>query len=48
MGIKFGGWAQNCYCKNISKFKFGGLVRDRHTYICEYEISADFNLAVVT
>ena len=23
---------QNRYCKNISGFKFGGSVRDRHTY----------------
>ena len=34
-GIKFGGWAQNRYFKNIGGFKFGGSVRDRHTYICE-------------
>ena len=32
-GIKFGGWALNRRCKN-----FGGLVRDRHTHICKYEI----------
>ena len=44
--LNFGGWARNCHCKNIGGFKFGGLVRDRYTYICEYEISADINLAV--
>ena len=32
----------------ISGFKFGDLVQDHHTYICELEILADFNLAVVT
>ena len=42
-GIKFGGWAQNHYCKNIGGFKFGGLVQDRHMYIYKYKI-----LAVVT
>ena len=34
-GIKFGSWAQNhrgC-CKNIGGFKFGGLIRDRYTYM---------------
>ena len=46
MGIKFGGWALNRDCKNIGRFKFGGSVRDCHTYICRYEILADFNLAV--
>ena len=46
MGIKFGGWAPNRYYKNIGRFKFGGLVRDRHTYICNYEVLVDFNLAV--
>ena len=45
-GIKFGGWAPNRYCKNIGGFKFGGSVRDRHMYICKYEILAHFNLAV--
>ena len=45
-GIKFGGWPLNCHCKNIGGFKFGGSVRDRHMYICKYEILADFNLAV--
>ena len=30
-GIKFGRWAQNGQYKNISGFKFGGSVRDRHT-----------------
>ena len=34
-GIKFGSLAQNHYCKNISGFKFGGLVQDRHMHICE-------------
>ena len=33
-------------CENIGGFKFGGSVRDRHTYICKYEILADFNLVV--
>ena len=46
MGIKFGGWAPNRHSKNIGRFKFGGSVQDRHTYICKYEILADFNLAV--
>ena len=32
--------------KNIGRFKFGSLVRDRHTYICKYEILVDFNLVV--
>ena len=41
-GIKFGGWAPNCHCKNIGGFKFGGLVWDRHMY----EILVYFNLAV--
>ena len=45
MGIKFGGWALNRHCKNIGRFKFGGSVRDHHTYIYKYEILADFNLA---
>ena len=40
--IKFGGWAPNRQFKNIGKFKFGGLVRDRRAY----EILVDFNLAV--
>ena len=31
----------------ICGFKFGGLVWDRHTYICEKEILADFNSAVI-
>ena len=44
MGIKFGSWALNRHCKNIGRCKFGGLVRDRHTYICKYEILADFQL----
>ena len=35
-GIKFGGWALNRHLKNIGNFKFGGSVRDRHTYICKY------------
>ena len=37
-GIKFGGWAPNRHCKNIGSFKFGGSVRDSHTYdyICKY------------
>ena len=30
----------------IGWFKFGGSVWDRHTYICEQEILADFNLAI--
>ena len=47
MGIKFGGCAQNHHCKNISGFKFGGLIWDPHMYICELEILADFNLAIV-
>ena len=46
MGIKFGGWAPNHHCKNIGRFEFGSSVRDRHTYICKYEILVDFNLAV--
>ena len=33
-------------CENIGRFKFGGSVRDCHTYICKYEILADFNLVV--
>ena len=47
MGTKFSGWAPNCDYKIIGGFKFGGLVRDHHTYniICKYEISVDFNLA---
>ena len=37
----------NRHCKNVGRFKFGGSVRDhRHTYICKYEILAEFNLAV--
>ena len=32
VGIKFGGLAQNRYCKNIGGFKFGSSVRDHHTY----------------
>ena len=43
---EFGGWAPNGHCKNIGGFKFGGSVRDRHTYVCKYEILANFNLAV--
>ena len=46
MGIKFGGWAPNRYCKYIGGFKFGSSVRDRHMYICKYEILAYFNLVV--
>ena len=45
VGIKFGGWALNHHFKNIGGFKFGGSVRDCHTYICKYEILSDFNLA---
>ena len=45
MGIKFGDWATN-HCKSIGRFKFGGSVRDCHTYICKYGILADFNLGV--
>ena len=45
-GIKFDGWAPNQHFKNISGFKFGGSVRDRHMYICKYEILADFNLVI--
>ena len=37
---------QIAICKNIGGFKFGCSVRDRHKYICKYEILADFNLAV--
>ena len=48
MGIKFGVWALNRHCKNIGGFKFGGSVRDRHTYICKYEVLMDFNLAVAS
>ena len=44
--IKFGSWAPNHHCKNIGRFKFGGLVRDRHMYIFKYEILADFSLVV--
>ena len=40
-GIKFGGWVLNRHCRNIGGFKFGGSVRDCHTYICKYEILAD-------
>ena len=40
-GIKSG--PPNRHCKNI---KFGGSIRDRHMYICKYEILADFNLEV--
>ena len=47
MGIKLAVGPQIAIAKNIGRFKFGGLVRDRHTYIiCRYEILADFNLAV--
>ena len=43
------GYEANHHCKNIDGFKFGGLVRDCHTYnIYEYEILADFNLAVAS
>ena len=28
-----GRWAPNHHCKNIGGFKFGGSVRDRHTYM---------------
>ena len=42
-GIKLGGWALNHHCKNIGGFKFGGSVRDCHTYICKYEVLAGFN-----
>ena len=31
-GNKFGGWALNRHCRNIGGFKFGGSVRDLHTY----------------
>ena len=41
-GIKFRGWALNHHCKNIGGYKFGSSVRDRHMYICKYEIMADF------
>ena len=42
--FNFRGWTLNRHYKNICGFKFGGSVRDRHTYIiCKYE---DFNLAV--
>ena len=34
--------------KNIGGFKFGSSVRDRHTYICKYEILVDFNLVVAS
>ena len=44
--ILFGGWTLNHHCKNIGRFKFGGSVRDRHTYICKYETLVDFNLVV--
>ena len=37
---------QIAIAKNIGGFKFGGSVRDRHMYICKYEILAHFNLAV--
>ena len=47
VGIKFGGWAPNCHCKNIGGFLFGGSVRDQHMYIYKYETLGDFNLAVV-
>ena len=44
-GIKFGGWAiANKF--NIDRFKFGDLVRDRHTHIYKYEILVDLNLAI--
>ena len=33
VGIKSGGWAQNCYCNLIGRYKFDGLVWDRHTYM---------------
>ena len=46
--IKFGGWAQNRYCKNIGKFEFGGLVRDVHIRIyVSRKFWWIFNLAVV-
>ena len=48
VGIKFGGWALNRHYKNIGRFKFGGSVRDRHMYICKYEVLADFNLVVAS
>lgn len=32
--------------KSIDGFKFGGSVQDHHTYICEQELLADFNLAI--
>ena len=35
-------------CKNIGGFKFGGSVRNHHTYACKYETSAGFNLAVAS
>ena len=45
VGIKFGGW-EIAICKNIGGFKFGGSVRNHHTYICKYEILVDFNLVI--
>ena len=51
MGTKFGGWVLNRHCKNIGRFKFGGLVRDRHTYTVFIRIVAaatiNFSLAWV-
>ena len=47
-GFKFGGWALNRHCKTTGGFKFVGLVKDCHTYICKYEILVDFNLAAAS
>ena len=44
-GIKFGGWAQNHHCKNISELNVG-VQYSIAIHICEYELLADFNLVV--
>ena len=41
--LYFGSWAPN---NTLVGFKFGGLVQDRHTCICNEETLADFNLVV--
>ena len=46
MEIKFGSWVPTGHLKRLGRFKFGSSVQDRHMYICELEILADFNLVV--
>ena len=38
--------SQIAITSTLTRLKFGGLVQDHHTYICEEEILADFNLAI--